>query len=111
MSAKIEKLYHESFQTTKQIPFELRLHQRSIDYIVLEHWHRSVEIDYLIQCEADFRIEGEKRHIEKDELVLINSSQVHALWPEKVHYTGDESVLAPSLFISYDFLKELYPDF
>lgn len=56
----MEQFYHESFRTTKQFPMQLRLHQGVINYAVLEHWHRSMEIDYLIDCEVQLMVSGKK---------------------------------------------------
>ncbi|MFR6329684.1 MAG: hypothetical protein ACLUOI_13185 [Eisenbergiella sp.] len=55
----MEQFYHESFRTTKQFPMQLSLHQ-GVNYAVLEHWHRSMEIDYLIDCEVQLLV-GRKK--------------------------------------------------
>ena len=107
----MEQFYHESFRTTKQFPMQLSLHQGVINYAVLEHWHRSMEIDYLIDCEVQLLVGGKKMLIQSEEIILINSGDIHALWPErKIGRTQDE-LFGASIFISYEFLKEIYPQF
>ena len=107
----MEQFYHESFRTTKQFPMQLRLHQGVINYAVLEHWHRSMEIDYLIDCEVQLMVGGKKTLVQSEEIILINSGDIHALWPErKIGRTQDE-LFGASIFISYEFLKEICPQF
>ncbi len=107
----MEQFYHESFRTTKQFPMQLRLHQGVINYAVLEHWHRSMEIDYLIDCEVQLMVSGKKTLVQSEEIILINSGDIHALWPErKIGRTQDE-LFGASIFISYEFLKEICPQF
>ena len=49
--------------------------------------------------------------MQSEEIILINSGDIHALWPErKIGRTQDE-LFGASIFISYEFLKEICPQF
>ena len=54
----MDLFYHETFVQSEQMPMQLRLHRGQINYMILEHWHRSIEMDYLLDCEADFYMNG-----------------------------------------------------
>lgn len=102
--------YHELFQMNKQQPIQIMLHQGNINYKVLEHWHRTVEMNYLIDCDAVYWINGERIPVKAGDMILINSGDVHSVAAEGEKGVTGEGMHGASLFISYDFLKELCPD-
>lgn len=101
--------YHELFQMNKQQPIQIILHQGNINYMVLEHWHRTVEINYLMDCSAVYWINGERIPVKAGSMILINSGDVHAVEAEEKRGIIGEGLHGASLFISYDFLKEICP--
>lgn len=106
----MDSFYHETFQQSEQMPMELRLHRGQLNYTILEHWHRSIEIDYLLDCGADVYINGIKRAESPGNIILINSGDIHALEPIQKEQDFDNRVHGISLFISYEFLKKICPE-
>ena len=79
----MDLFYHETFVQSEQMPMQLRLHRGQINYMILEHWHRSIEMDYLLDCEADFYMNGKKKAVSAGSITLINSGDIHAWSQEK----------------------------
>ena len=102
--------YHELFKMNKQQPIQIMLHEGTTNYAILEHWHRTIEIDYLIDCNADYWINGERIPAKAGNMIFINSGDVHAVVHEERNRVIEEGLHGASLFISYDFLKEICPD-
>lgn len=75
----VENFYHEIIKTDARNPVQIFLHQGPVNYSVLEHWHRSLEIDYLLDCNVFFWVNGEKKLGKAGDLLLINSRDIHAL--------------------------------
>lgn len=76
-----------------------------INYIP-RHWHRSLEVTYVLQGAVNLNSLTEKRVVEKDDLLLVNSGIIH-----EVSNIEDVEVEVICLLISYDFLKEHIPQF
>lgn len=102
--------YHELFDMNKQQPIQILLHQGNINYAITEHWHRTIEINYLIDYNAVYWVNGERILVKAGSMMLINSGEVHAIVPEQKPVQLGEGLHGVSLFISYDFLKEICPD-
>lgn len=95
------------------MPFFFRLHRQSVENaartdMVLEHWHKGLEINYVCEGPTDYIIDGECRRCEAGELCLINSGSIHAIHK---HFTQrDGSCDAFTIIIDYQFLKLVVPD-
>ena len=96
----MDLFYHETFVQSEQMPMQLRLHRGQINYMILEHWHRSIEIDYLLDCEADFYMNGKKKAVSAGSITLINSGDIHALEPREVPEDPGDEIHGISMFIS-----------
>lgn len=107
----MNSFYHETFSLDEQLPMQMHLHRGSVNYIILEHWHRSLEIDYLIDCQAILYINGKKKLAGEGSIVLVNSGDIHALEPVGVPQGPESAIHGVSLFISYEFLKKICPEF
>jgi len=105
----VENFYHEMIKTDARNPVQIFLHQGPVNYSVLEHWHRSLEIDYLLDCNVFFWVNGEKKLGKAGDLLLINSRDIHALAAEQ-HDVLSNGVHGLTLLISYDFLLKLCPE-
>lgn len=103
--------YHELFDISEQNPVQFFLHRGTVDYVIQEHWHEALEIDYLRDdCSACVWINGRKQEASGGALVLMNSGDIHALYPDRILEAGDEQIHGASLFISFEFLRRLDPD-
>lgn len=111
----MDTFYHELFDLSEQNPVQVYLHCGNLDYVIQEHWHEALEIDYLRQtpggCQATVWINGRKQQAEAGSILLINCGDIHALLPEQMELGDQEQVRGLSLFISYEFLLKISPDF
>lgn len=113
----MDTFYHEILATDQNHPIQLLVHQGTVNFVVLEHWHRALEMSYFLEsdllqgCGASCWVNGKKIFIGPGNLVLFNSGDIHALEPTHAIQNQDGQVLGATLFLSYDFLKELCPDF
>lgn len=95
------------------MPLFFRLHRQSVDNaarsdMVLEHWHKGLEINYICEGPTDYVIDGECRRCQAGELCLINSGSIHSIYK---HFTqGDVRFDAFTTIIDYQFLKLVVPD-
>ncbi len=104
-------LYHEQFDMDLQTPFRIQLHDGSNKIVCyLNHWHRALEINYLLGCNTDYWINGEKYPAQIGDIVVINSGDIHATYPSDAGVRPASNIYVVSLFVSYDYLKILYPD-
>lgn len=106
--SKEQGFYHEIIETSKRMPVQVILHAESLDFFVLEHWHRSIELDYILNCRGRFWVNGKEKYVSEQSMVLINSGDIHALEP--VPMAGAKPLYGASIFIAYEFLKEICPE-
>jgi xylan 1,4-beta-xylosidase len=70
--------YHynqEVIQYTNGLP--IKLYVCRIESVPF-HWHQEMEIIYLVQGELQVNIENQRYHLQKENLVLINTNEVHS---------------------------------
>ncbi len=97
--------FHEQIKLQKNIPAQIVIHTVDGYYNVPKHWHRSLELDYMIHAGTLIYLNGHD-FFEKDGYLLVaNSGAIHSIKATTLEYLD-----AISVIISYDFLKEVYPD-
>lgn len=69
----------------------------------LKHWHRSIELIYIVEGQQYTIINGKKIVNQKDDLLIINSCDVHACGNN-----GDAQNLCLCIQIDYKILRKLY---
>jgi hypothetical protein len=94
---------YEIITTPQKIPAKIVLH--TDPGVVLKHWHKDLELTYLYKGSATFSTNGRINSIDKKELYLINSGDVHS-----VMGYGEDLVTMITVLISYNFIKENCPD-
>lgn len=94
---------YEIVTTPKRIPAKIVLH--TDPGVVLKHWHKDLELTYLYGGIATFSTNGIITSIQKKQLYLVNSGDVHSV----IDY-GEDLVTMITLLISYNFIKENCPD-
>lgn len=74
------KLRHEIVMPNADLPFRMFLFEgQKGSYSVAMHWHRSVELFYVMEGGLDFFI-GEKHYpMKAGEFILVNSNELHAI--------------------------------
>lgn len=108
----MEEYYHEHVLHKEKIPAMievLTLEDLAIyfpkEMFIPAHWHRSLEISLIENAEVVLQVGNRTEHIE-DDFTCVNSSELHALRAEKVK----ENSRCILLLLSYDFIKQYYPD-
>lgn len=70
------------------------------------HWHRELEIVYIIKGALDVNLNGDIFTVRDDELYFVNSQEIHKTdTPENI-----EENYYIVILLSYDFLKSYYPN-
>lgn len=72
----------------------------------VKHWHRSLELFYVVNNGCTVWKNGKTRKLYDDDLEIINSGEPHEYYDFQ-----DGSQEGCSVIISYSFLKELFPEF
>ena len=75
------------------------------DLYIEPHWHRSIEITFLLEGEVEGFINGKKIKVNSGEFIFVNSGDVHEI-EKKQGKTGSGIILV----LSYDFIKSVYPN-
>ena len=71
---------HELIVPNEDISFKMFLFEgKDGGYFREKHWHRSVEIFAVLEGELEFFFNEEHIHLVKDEFVLVNSNELHAI--------------------------------
>ncbi|ENZ02525.1 hypothetical protein HMPREF1092_01760 [Clostridium thermobutyricum] len=80
----------------------------NIDYYsyISPHWHRSMELTLVTEGEINGRINGTPISVKKNEFVFVNSGDVHEFEKDKGKISS-----GVILIMSYDFIKNVYPNF
>lgn len=106
----------ETYQIIKfesSMPFFFRMHQRNAENqirssMVLEHWHKGLEINYVCIGPTDYVIDGVHHQCHAGDVCLINSGSIHSIYK---HFTElDDACDAFTTIIDYEFLKLVVPD-
>lgn len=114
MHGESSKVIYEKIDSYKYVPIfiikdskDLLKERTSADFVIEKHWHRSIEIMYTNKSAADIVVNGEKIHLDKNSIYVVNSRDIHYvdLTFQHEQYTGY------TIQLNYKFLKEVYPEF
>lgn len=72
-----------------------------------KHWHKNLEIDYIVRGCMWTNLSGEDRDLYDGDYVLINSEAVHQTCGKHPH----EHVKYLVVLFSYNYIKSYFPDF
>ncbi len=97
------KILH--IDSKSQDPMIEGIDMSKVNYIP-RHWHRSLELTYVIDVSVQLNSLNEKRIVNKDEMLVVNSRIIH-----EVSTIPNTDVEVICLLISYDFLKDNIPGF
>lgn len=96
---------HEFLEYEKQLPAKIVIHGSARYYEMPEHWHRSLEITYMMSP-ALTTLNGIRRQLGDGDIFLANSGEIH-----RVVAVNPEDVKAVTVMISYEMLTSLVPDY
>lgn len=69
---------HELVLPNEDLPFRMFIFEgKDGNYKVAKHWHRSVEIFFVLDGNIDFYINSELFALGKNQFILVNSNEVH----------------------------------
>lgn len=71
-----------------------------------KHWHRSLELFYVSKTGCTVWCNGKTQVLKDDDLMIINSGE-----PHECYDFGKGEKAGCSVIISYELLKEVFPDF
>lgn len=109
MSEPIVK--HQLFDYDEDNPFHIVNIEGPVVYeeYLVNHWHTEMEIVYDVRGYSMRYIDGVCYQAEPDSLVVVNPESIHSIIPDRsvIHQQG---VIAIVLIISYDFVKDYFPN-
>lgn len=98
---------HTLFDSPVKIPEERRaVSGKRFSGRYPKHWHRSLELFYVSKTGCTVWCNGKTKVLKDDELVIINSGE-----PHECYGFGKGEKAGCSIIISYEFLKEVFPEF
>lgn len=75
---------------------------------LLEHWHKELEINYVLDGTCVYSVNGEKITVTAGEMIVINSEDIHSV---EVDFDSiQKNVFGFTLLLQEDFLKSMVPD-
>ena len=103
MDLKLEKVKYY-----KNLPVMIYKHflKNGMCYVAC-HWHRDIEIDYVIRGKMCGIVQGESVPLEEGEFLFVNSAVVHGMEPLEFTY---EDLRVMTIVLSYDFLLDIFPE-
>lgn len=100
----LESYLHEKIVAEEMFPAQVNIIEGIHLSYVPHHWHRSVEVDYIMEGDTQIYINGNEYVSSDDTMIIVNSGDIH-----RVRSFSGRKAKALSLIISYDFLKERFP--
>ncbi len=101
----LDTYLYERIVTDEMLPAQVNIIAGMDVSYTPHHWHRSLEVNYLMEGDSQIYLNGNEYIVGDDLLVVVNSGDIHML-----RSSGTRAVKVLSLIISYDFLKERYPE-
>ncbi|MGL4335774.1 MAG: helix-turn-helix domain-containing protein [Turicibacter sp.] len=99
----------EMFNFEDTLPAKIIFHdnqkRQNYNEFIPKHWHNSLEITYIKAGAIDVWNNGINKVYGKDDLVVINSGEIHSITPL---YGELELGIAITLILPYDLLKQNY---
>lgn len=97
--------YERNTFTDQQVPLKLFYHQYvNGKLFTINHWHDSVEINYIIKGRAVQILDGNSVISEAGDLCIINTGVIHSNYSEN----DQKEIEAITLQISYSFLEKWF---
>ena len=98
--------FHETIKVPEQFLAWVYLQSENCITDVKKHWHRSLEISYIIKGSCLFEINGHELEAHPHDILLINSCDIHGC---HTNYHSESEML--SIIFPYSFLMAVFPTF
>ena len=99
----LETVEHDDLLPIKVIHFVKRSNIPA--EIVMPHWHRDIELDYMVRGNTIMKIHGREQIVKAGEILLINSTDVHSSY----RVAEDDEKESLSLLFDIDLLEKYCP--
>ena len=99
----MQQYFFETIQYDKHIPARIVVGYETLsDSFARMHWHREIELFYMINGHASFEGMGLTTTLESDGLILFNSEEPHRVMSDEIHRRSHHIVL----HLSYEYAEE-----
>lgn len=98
--------FHETIKVPDRFLAWIYLQSENMIDHVAPHWHRSLEVSYIIKGACEYDINGHDFIANAGDLLLINSCDIHSC---DTNYQGESEMM--SIIFPYEFLKTTFPNF
>lgn len=98
--------FHETIKVPKHLLAWVYLQSENNITEVKKHWHRSIEISYILHGTCLFEINGQTFEANQNDIIIINSCDVHGC---QTNYHSQSEMI--SIIFPYDFLKNVFGTF
>ncbi|AKG35286.1 AraC family transcriptional regulator [Paenibacillus durus] len=95
---------HESIMVPEGFLAWIYLHSENQVTLVEDHWHRSLELTLMLEGESLYNINGNEILVRENELVLINSGEIHSC---QIDWSKPYEAL--TIIFPFDLLKQSNP--
>lgn len=85
---KYVKFKHELVLPNNDLPFKMFVFEgMEGNYQVVKHWHNSIEIFLVLEGNIDFYINSSHYPLKENQLILVNSNEIHSINAPKSNQT------------------------
>ena len=99
---------YEIVTADDNLPGKVLLYEKpGRDCYTNKHWHKNLEIDYIVRGRMWTNMNGEDRDIFDGDYILVNSETVHQTCGKE----PDESVKYLVVLFSYSYIKAFFPEY
>lgn len=83
------ELYENRVLQDEELPIQISYNETNAGkYFFSSHWHEDLEIHYLEQGKADFYLNQACYHVEKGDILIANSNELHSAYCTEEPYLG-----------------------
>ena len=97
---RLEPIEHDGIVPVKI--FYFKKENNTLAQIAMPHWHRDIELDYLVKGNTVMIVHGVHHEVKSGEVLLINSGDIHSSVPSR--FGKEEESIA--FLIDYDYMKK-----
>ena len=97
---RLESIEHDGIVPVKIFYFKKK--DNALAQMVMPHWHRDIELDYLVKGNTVMIVRGVRHEVKTGEVILINSERIHSSVPSRLG-KEEESIV---LLIDFNYMKK-----
>lgn len=98
---------YELVKVEKHIPAMILIQNLTgNDRCIPLHWHRSLEIDLILEGRMKVTVDGQESEVYPGDIFCVNSEKLHSMTPVE-----SDVIRSITVVLAYDFIKLNYPSF